>query len=134
MPSAAVTTAATAAATAAPAAATCRRRTSPAALGAALNANATDQSVDQSQGGGYDAAKCGTAVPTASRPSVSSRGTSSPPTRRRTRSSCGPRTTNIPVRIGSAGDDGSVDQTNAALALALAANLNYTRQEVTQTQ
>jgi hypothetical protein len=41
---------------------------------------------------------------------------------------------NTPVRIGSAGNDGDVTQTNAALAFALAANLNALEQEATQQQ
>ena len=105
------------------------------AFGAALNANATDQAVDQSQGGGYDAAKCGCGhgsdgVQAVGQFAWNKQSADSKANAKQ----LWPENANTPVRIGSRGDDGSVDQTNAALALSLAANLNYTRQEVTQTQ
>jgi hypothetical protein len=43
-----------------------------------------------------------------------------------------PENTNVGVRVLSPGDDGSVEQTNASTALALAANKNQTDQDVTQ--
>ena len=105
------------------------------AFGAALNANATDQAVNQSQGGGYDAAKCGCGhgsdgVQAVGQFAWNKQSADSKANAKQ----LWPENANTPVRIGSWGDDGSVDQTNAALALSLAANLNYTRQEVTQTQ
>ena len=45
-----------------------------------------------------------------------------------------PSNRNISVRIGSGGDNGSVTQTNAAGALALAGNVNQTGQSATQAQ
>ena len=103
------------------------------AFGAALNANGTDQSVDQSQGGGYDAAKCGCGSDGVQAVGQFAWNKQSADSKANAKQ-LWPENANTPVRIGSWGDDGSVDQTNAALALSLAANLNYTRQEVTQTQ
>jgi len=105
------------------------------AFSAALNANGTDQTVDQSQGGGYDAAKCGCGhgsdgVQAVGQFAWNKQSADSKANAKQ----LWPENANTPVRIASRGDDGSVDQTNAALALSLAANLNYTRQEVTQTQ
>ena len=103
------------------------------AFGTALNANGTDQTVDQSQGGGYDAAKCGCGsdgVQAVGQFAWNKQSANSKANAKQ----LWPENANTPVRIGSWGNDGSVDQTNAALALSLAANLNYTRQEVTQTQ
>ena len=103
------------------------------AFGAAVNANGTDQSVDQSQGGGYDAAKCGCGSDGVQAVGQFAWNKQSANSKAKAKQ-LWPENANTPVRIGSWGDDGSVDQTNAALALSLAANLNYTRQEVTQTQ
>ena len=105
------------------------------AFGAALNANATDQAVNQSQGGGYDAAKCGCGHGSDGVQAVGQFAWNKQSANSKANAKqLWPENANTPVRIGSWGDDGSVDQTNAALALSLAANLNYTRQEVTQTQ
>jgi hypothetical protein len=45
-----------------------------------------------------------------------------------------PSNTVSPVRIGSSGSDGDVDQSNASLAKSLAFNAAFTRQEVAQLQ
>ena len=46
----------------------------------------------------------------------------------------GASNTNVPVRIGSTGDNGSVSQSNTTISAAIAANKNGTSQAATQTQ
>ena len=46
----------------------------------------------------------------------------------------GASNTNVPVRIGSTGDNGSVSQSNTTISAAIAANKNGTSQSATQTQ
>ena len=104
------------------------------AFSAALNANATDQSVEQSQGGG-DAAKCGCGHGGDGVQAVGQFAWNAQAADAKAHATqLWPANENTPVRIASPGGSGSVFQTNAALALSLAANLNLTRQEVTQTQ
>ncbi len=95
------------------------------ALSAAANLNTTDQSAAQMQGGGL-----GTGVQAIGQFAYSSQDASSDATS--TQSS--PSNTNAPVRIGSYGSDGSVEQTNISAAASLAANLNHTDQSATQNQ
>ena len=102
------------------------------ALAIAGNANVLEQSADQSQGGGMDA-KCGchgTPVQAVGQFADSKQSADADATAKQIK----PSNTNTPVRIGSAGDSGSVTQTNAALAGALAGNLNLTGQSATQSQ
>jgi hypothetical protein len=106
-----------------------------ASLGVAFNANATDQYAAQSQGGGM-AAKHGCGCEHGG--GVQAVGQSAWNGQAANASSYATQlwaaNENSPVRIGSAGGGGSVDQTNAALAFSLAKNLNFLRQEVDQTQ
>ena len=95
----------------------------------AANGNDADQSATQQQAGG---ACCGAGGGTQavgqgawSHQSATSNATSSQDK---------PSNTNIPVRIGSPGDDGQVTQTNASVALSAALNHNDTDQTATQTQ
>jgi hypothetical protein len=98
-----------------------------AALGIALNANSTDQSVTQSQSG--DSCKChggGLQVALQKAHNVQDADAQANALQ------FGASNSNSPVRIWSSGGSGSVRQANLALALALAANKNRTNQEVTQ--
>jgi len=99
------------------------------ALSAALNANETDQTATQSQGGGSCCAP-GTGVQAIGQSADSDQTATSDATSEQHH----PANTNTPVRIHSNGDDGSVEQTNASLAASLAANHNDTDQTATQTQ
>jgi hypothetical protein len=100
-----------------------------AALGIALNANSTDQSVSQYQAG--DRCKCGYGgIQAAGQFAYNDQWADADANAFQ----FGASNSNTPVSIGGSGSGGSVTQTNAALALALAANLNRTMQEVTQTQ
>ena len=95
------------------------------AASAALNANKLDQSATQNQGNGL-----GTGVQAIGQFAYSSQDASSDATSTQYR----PSNTNAPVRIGSEGNDGSVEQTNISAAESLAANLNHTSQTATQNQ
>jgi hypothetical protein len=100
-----------------------------AALGIAANANQTDQSATQSQGGG--SCKCGgTPVQAVGQFAYNDQSADAEANAFQIK----PSNSNTPVRIGSAGGGGSVTQTNAALAGALAGNLNSTTQSTTQSQ
>jgi hypothetical protein len=99
-----------------------------AALGIAFNANSTDQSVKQSQDRG--SCKCGgDGIQAVGQSAWSGQAADADADAFQLK----PSNHNGPVRIGSAGAAGSVRQANAALAFALAANLNRTKQEVAQT-
>jgi hypothetical protein len=101
-----------------------------AALGKALNANSTDQSVHQSQRGHDPKCGCGHGgLQVAAQSAWNDQDADADANAFQ----FGASNSNTPVSIWSSGSGGSVTQTNAALALALAANLNKTMQEVTQT-
>jgi len=105
------------------------------ALGVAFNANATEQSVDQSQGGGSSAAKCGcygggSGVQAVGQFADSYQSADADAEAKQIH----PTNANVPVRIGSSGGGGNVTQSNAALSAALAGNLNYTSQSTSQSQ
>jgi hypothetical protein len=105
------------------------------ALGVAFNANATEQSVDQSQGGGSSAAKCGcygggSGVQAVGQFADSYQSADADAEAKQ----IDPTNANVPVRIGSSGGGGNVTQSNAALSGALAGNLNYTSQSTSQSQ
>jgi len=105
------------------------------ALGVAFNANATEQSVDQSQGGGSSAAKCGcygggSGVQAVGQFADSYQSADADAEAKQ----IDPTNANVPVRIGSSGGGGNVTQSNAALSAALAGNLNYTSQSTSQSQ
>jgi hypothetical protein len=92
-----------------------------AALSAALNANLTDQSVAQEYAGGGGVQAVGQLADSAQDATSSATSEQEDPTNE-----------NAPVRIGSAGGGGDVEQTNASLAASLAANANETDQDATQ--
>ena len=92
-----------------------------AALSAALNANLTDQSVAQEYSGGGGVQAVGQLADSAQDATSSATSEQEDPTNE-----------NAPVRIGSDGGGGDVEQTNASLAASLAANANETDQDATQ--
>ena len=105
------------------------------------NANTTDQSAEQNQGGGiYEAAapRCdsgcgdhsGTAIQAAGQEAYSDQKANADASSKQT----GASNVNAPVRVGSEGDNGSVEQLNASGAEALAFNLNHTDQSAEQEQ
>jgi hypothetical protein len=97
------------------------------ALAAALNANKTKQSIDQTQtGGGHGGSYtqvAGQGAWNAQRADADA-----------TAVQLGASNENAPIRVGSHGGGGSVEQSNDVGALALALNLNETRQYLDQTQ
>ena len=98
-----------------------------AALGIALNANSTDQTATQSAAG--DSCKCyGGGTQAAYQKAYNDQDADADANAFQ----LGASNSNTPVSLWGAGGSGSVRQLNAALALALAANLNRTDQEVTQ--
>ena len=92
-----------------------------AALSTALNANLTDQSVAQEYSGGGGVQAVGQLADSAQDAASSATSEQEDPTNE-----------NAPVRIGSDGGAGDVEQTNASLAASLAANANETDQDATQ--
>jgi hypothetical protein len=98
------------------------------ALGLAGNANDTTQSAGQSGGGGCGCG--GGGLQLAGQDAAGSQSATADSTARQIH----PRNDNTSVRIGSPGDDGGVQQSNLALAGALAGNTNSTGQSVTQSQ
>ena len=92
-----------------------------AALSTALNANLTDQSVAQEYSGGGGVQAVGQLADSAQDAASSATSEQEDPTNE-----------NAPVRIGSDGGGGDVEQTNASLAASLAANANETDQDATQ--
>jgi hypothetical protein len=112
-----------------------------AALAASLNGNKTDQSVDQSQGGGSmaagrsDSKRCGCSsdalyTQASGQEAKNEQGARSDANSTQKDAS----NVNVPVRIGSKGDDGDVTQTNASLAAAISANGNKADQSIDQDQ
>jgi hypothetical protein len=99
-------------------------------FGVAGNANLTEQAATQSQGGG-DYCRCGGRGVQAIGQSAWNEQDADADANA---AQLFPSNDNGPVRIGSPGSGGSVRQTNAALALALAKNVNALSQEATQTQ
>jgi hypothetical protein len=95
------------------------------ALAGALNGNKTTQTIGQSQGGSG-----GTAVQAAGQKATNDQHANADADAFQAK----PSNVNAPVRIWSGGGGGSVEQTNAALAGSLAANLNGTTQTVEQSQ
>jgi hypothetical protein len=95
------------------------------ALAGALNGNATSQTIGQSQG-----VSGGTGVQAAGQKAESDQHATADADAYQVH----PSNVNAPVRVGSKGDGGSVEQTNAVLVGALAANLNGTKQDVRQDQ
>jgi hypothetical protein len=97
----------------------------------AANGAKTDQSADQSQG---DSCGChgsgGDAVQAVGQKALTLQGAKSDATSEQDH----PSNDNIPVRIGSPGDNGSVKQSNNSVALSAAGNLASTTQSVGQAQ
>ena len=97
------------------------------AIAAALNLNETKQSIDQTQtGGGHGGSYtqvAGQGAWSAQRADADAAA-----------AQLGASNENAPIRVGSHGGGGSVDQSNDVGALALALNLNETRQYLDQTQ
>ncbi len=92
------------------------------AISAAGNKNHTDQSIGQSAGSG------GGAVQSAEQKAGSKQDASSDATSHQLY----PSNSNTPVRIGSYGGGGSVDQSNDSTAISAAGNKNHTTQDVQQ--
>jgi hypothetical protein len=101
------------------------------AVAGALNEAATDQRADQSAMGGRAACGCssGTVQAAGQFADTHQRGDATA-----TSLQAWPSNTAGPVRIASAGSDGSVDQANRSLALGLALNAAFTQQAVVQRQ
>ena len=97
------------------------------ALAAALNLNETKQSIDQTQtGGGHG----GSYMQVAGQGAWSAQKADADATAVQ----LGASNENAPIRVGSHGGGGSVEQSNDVGALALALNLNETQQYLDQTQ
>jgi hypothetical protein len=97
----------------------------------ATNANTSGQLIKQSGGGGYDKKKDGGSGQTASQTAVNTQLipiAAAPATSVQTL----PINANVPVRIASPGDNGSVKQSNKAPADAYASNLNGSKQKIGQ--
>jgi hypothetical protein len=99
----------------------------------ATNSNSADQTVDQTQSGGSGASCChsgSTGIQTAEQDAKSEQlaiGLSEA-------KQVGAKNTNVPIRVGSYGDDGSVYQTNSVDSDADASNRNSADQSATQDQ
>jgi hypothetical protein len=113
------------------------------AVGIAANGNWTDQSIDQSQGGGsYEPAKEDGKDSKSSHPSGSSytqiagqeAGNYQDADADATAVQVKPTNTASSIRVLSPGDDGDVTQSNSTTALAAALNLNATDQSIDQSQ
>ncbi len=96
------------------------------ALAGAVNLNATQQQIGQNQAGGGS----GPATQAAGQDNSSDQTADSTATSTQT----SPSNVNIPVRVLSPGNDGSVSQSNDSTAGSLAANLNATDQKIGQNQ
>jgi hypothetical protein len=95
------------------------------------NAAKTDQGVEQNQGGGGCGCHgSGDGVQAVGQGALTLQGAKSDATSEQSH----PSNDNIPVRIGSPGDNGSVKQSNNSVALSAAGNLASTTQAVGQTQ
>ena len=92
----------------------------------AANVNATDQSIGQHQAGASAGRPC--------RPPVRRTRARSPLTRLRPRLQDHAVNYNIPVRVLSPGNDGSVDQSNSSTAVGVGVNANMTDQQIGQNQ
>jgi hypothetical protein len=112
------------------------------ALAAGLNANKTDQSIDQSQGGASAPSMLGEKAD-GKYPSKGSEYTQIAGQKATNRQDADadatavqvkPSNTASSIRVLSPGDDGDVTQSNAATAVGIAANLNWTDQSIDQTQ
>jgi len=107
-----------------------------AALAASLNGNHTDQSVEQEQSGrSKHDPKCGCGsdaiyVQASGQEAKNDQWADSEADSKQSDAT----NTNVPVRIGSKGDDGDVTQTNLSAALAASLNGNKTDQSLDQTQ
>ncbi len=99
------------------------------AVALGVNANLTGQKIEQNQAGGgsYGGVPY---VQAAGQQSASTQDATSDATS----TQCDPANYNIPVRVLSPGNDGSVEQSNDSTALSLAANLNKTDQSIGQHQ
>jgi len=100
------------------------------AVGLGVNANLTGQKIDQNQAGGGGSYGGVPYVQAAGQQSASTQDATSDATS----TQCDPTNSNIPVRVLSPGNDGSVKQSNDSTALSLAANLNKTDQSIGQHQ
>jgi hypothetical protein len=96
------------------------------AVAAALNLNKTDQSIDQSQAGSGH----GSYLQVAGQGAWSKQDADAGATALQ----FGASNENKPIRVGSPGGGGSVDQSNDVTALAVALNLNETCQRLMQEQ
>jgi hypothetical protein len=103
------------------------QRNSTTAVAAGLNLNATGQSLDQSQAGGD---KGGSGLQVAGQGAWSRQDASAGAAAIQ----LGASNENAPVRVGSPGGGGSVEQSNDVAALAVALNLNETCQALMQEQ
>jgi hypothetical protein len=90
----------------------------------AKNGNATTQTASQTQAGGSGGTQAVGQAATNAQAALSDADATQ----------YGASNTNIPVRIGSYGDDGAVSQSNTVLGLSAALNGNATAQTATQTQ
>ncbi|HEY5141887.1 MAG TPA: hypothetical protein VII98_00125 [Solirubrobacteraceae bacterium] len=100
------------------------------AVALGVNANLTGQKIDQNQAGGGGSYGGVPYVQAAGQQSASTQDATSDATS----TQCDPTNSNIPVRVLSPGNDGSVTQSNDSMALSLAANLNKTDQSIGQHQ
>jgi hypothetical protein len=118
-----------------------RQANDSAAFSAALNAAATDQSANQSQGSSYaplstdGRSSCGCSYGGTGVQALGQFATTGQRADSSARSEqWWPSNSATPVRIGSPGSDGSIDQANTSLAASLALNLAFTRQQAVQRQ
>ena len=116
------------------------------AIAAGLNSNETKQSIDQTQGAGSMAAKAPENGKTDEKDGHSDKGSSYTQVAGQkadndqkayadaTAIQVKPSNVNVPIRVGSKGDDGDVEQSNDATAVGIAKNDNETKQSIDQTQ
>ena len=99
----------------------------------ASNRNSADQDATQSQSGGSTGACCGsgsTGIQSSSQSAANQQAAAALSLATQTNAS----NTNVPVRVGSPGNDGSVSQSNSADSDASASNRNSADQDATQNQ
>ena len=99
----------------------------------ASNRNSADQDATQSQSGGSTGACCGsgsTGIQSSSQSAANQQAAAALSLATQKNAS----NTNVPVRVGSPGNDGSVSQSNSADSDASASNRNSADQDATQTQ
>jgi len=99
----------------------------------ASNRNSADQDATQSQSGGSTGACCGsgsTGIQSSSQTAANQQAAAALSLATQRNAS----NTNVPVRVGSSGNDGSVSQSNSADSDASASNRNSADQDATQTQ